>query len=244
MNYDLLILCHPKDYVKLNYCIDSCVRFLNPLPENIYVVSPDHMQGVALGKKIIHVFDDHAIPVTKSDLNYRRSNWIWKMMVNMFQNFTKNEYYLTVDCDLFFNKKHDLFENDKPVFFISDREQHHKPYFDFMEKWNGLTRQTDYTFINDFMMLNKSVCREILPDVKEFLNFCNNNLSEDCLMADYEMYGNHVEKYHKDMYISKSSKTKMLGRYANQPWSEQEIIECRNFMQDKDYDLFTIHSWT
>ena len=88
MKYDLLILSHPKDYVKLNYCVDSCVRFLNPPPERIYVVSPDYLEGVALSKNINHVFDDEAISVKKTDLNYRRFNWIWKMIF-----FYSNEFY-------------------------------------------------------------------------------------------------------------------------------------------------------
>lgn len=250
MKYDLLVLCHPKDYIKLKYCLNSCWDHLTPQPDNVYVVSPDNFSTWSSlhvdGPVIKHIFDDDAIPVTKKDINYRRANWIWKMLVNLFQDFTENDYYLTVDSDLIFNNTHELFIDEKPVFFISDRDQHHIPYFDFMAKWSGLKRQTNYTFINDFMMLNKNICREMLPDLDTFVDFCNKNLSEDCLLADYEIYGNYVEKHHKGTHHHIASKTKMFGKYVQQPWNEQEIIELISHMKNfqSQYDLFTIHSWT
>ena len=155
---------------------------------------------------------------------------------------------MCVDSDLFFNRPINLFDEEKPKFFISDREQHHQPYFDFMKKSHDLNKQVDHTFINDFMMFDRGICHEIigndLGNLAPLLSFCNRNLSDECLLSEFELYGNFVTKRHPDRYSKQNTKTKMFGRYANQPWSEQEIENYVSQMKDKDYDLFTIHSWT
>jgi len=240
MNYDLLVLTHPKDYVKLQYCLNSCMEFLNPKPDNIYMVSPNEI----VCDKITYIPDDKAIPVTKDQIKYRRANWIWKMLVNLFQDFTENDFYLTVDADVIFNRRQELFIDDKPVFFISDREQCHKPYFDFMDKWSGMERITDYTFINDFMMFDKKVCREMLPSLDAMVDFCNQNLSEDCLLADYEIYGNYVSWAYPDMYEAVFTKTQLNGKAAHIPWTPDEIESLITRNRITNLDLFTIHSWT
>ena len=240
MKYDLVILCHPKDYVKLEFCINSCLEFFNPKPDGIYIVSPDKFES----DQVFHVSDDEAIPIKKEDINYRRPNWIFQMFVNLFQDFTKNDLYMTVDSDVIFNRPQELFKNDKPVFFISDRDQHHLPYFDFMDKWSALERQVDYTFINDYMMMDKKVCREMLPDIDELLEFCNQNLSEDCLLADYEIYGNFAVLAYPNMYETEHTKTQLNGKYVQNPWSREEIQALIKQNSGADLDLFTIHSWT
>lgn len=240
MNYDLVILCHPKDYVKLEFCINSCLEFFNPKPEGIYIVSPDRVELDGL----IHVHDDKAIAIKKEDIKYRRPNWIFKMFVNLFQDFTQNDLYMTVDADVIFNRPQELFKDGKPVFFISDREQHHLPYFHFMDMWSGLEKQVSYTFINDYMMMDKGVCREMLPDIRALLDFCNKDLSEDCLLADYEMYGNFATWTYPDMYETVHTKTQLNGKYVQNPWTREEINKLVKINTEKDIDLFTMHSWT
>jgi hypothetical protein len=240
MNYDLIIPCHPKDYVKLQYCLGACIKHLNPTPQNVYLITPDGLSA----KNITGIKDDEAIGIQMSQINYRRPNWIFQMFVNLFQDFTENDLYMTVDSDVIFNREQKLFKDGKPIFFISDRDQHHIPYFDFMDKWSGLERQTDYTFINDYMMMDKRVCREMLPDINALLDFCNQNLSEDCLLADYEIYGNFVTWAYPEMYETSHTKTQMHGKYVHEPWTEAEIESAINHYSGKDLDLFTIHSWT
>jgi len=240
MNYDLVLLCHPKDYVKLEFCINSCLEFFNPKPDGIYVVSPHVIESPA----ITHIHDDDAIGIKKTDINYRRPNWIFQMFVNLFQDFTSNDLYMTVDSDVIFNRPQNLFVGEKPVFFISDRNQHHIPYFNFMDQWSGLERQTNYTFINDYMMLDKKICRDMLPDIKALLDFCNHSLSEECLLADYEMYGNFATWAYPDTYETRHTKTQLNGKYVQDPWSREEIQRLVTYNSNKDLDLFTIHSWT
>jgi len=240
MKYDLIVPAHPKDYVKLDFCLNSCLEYFNPKPENIYVITPDGLEG----NIITSIKDEDAIQISQSDIKYRRPNWIFQQFINLFQDFTKNDLYMSVDSDVIFNRNVDLFENSKPIFFISDREQHHIPYFTFMKQWGNLEKQVDYTFINDFMMFDKKICREMVPDIHELLGFCNEVLSEECLLAEFEIYGNYVTKHHKDKYVTKDSKTSMSGKYVQNPWTVDQIRNLILSHKDKDIDLFTIHSWT
>ena len=246
MKYDLVIPCHEKDFVKLKYCIQSCILFLNPEPEKIYVVSQRPFAHNI--ENIVHVYDHHAIRTDINSINYHRKNWIYQQFIKLGQDFTDNDMYMCVDSDLFFNRPMNLFDEEKPKFFISDREQHHQPYFNFMKKSHDLDKQVDHTFINDFMMFDRNICHEIIDNnfgnLAPLLSFCNRNLSDDCLLSEFELYGNFVTKHHPDRYSKQNTKTKMFGRYVNQPWAEQEISNCVSQMKDQDYDLFTIHSWT
>jgi hypothetical protein len=248
MNYDLIIPCHPKDYFKLKYCISSCVEFLNPKPQNIYIVSPNEFSFTSPSIPIHSIQDEFAIRTDINDINFQRKNWIYQQFIKLGQDFTKNDMYLCVDSDLFFNKPIELFDEDKPKFFISDREQHHQPYFNFMKISHDLDRQVDHTFINDFMMFDRSVCHEIigndLSNLSPLLGFCNKNLSDDCLLSEFELYGNYVSKHYPDLYAKQNTKTKMFGRHVNQPWNESEIDQYVKYMKDTDYDLFTMHTWT
>ena len=240
MNYDLVVLCHPKDYVKLEFCISSCLRFSNPKPDGIYIVSPDEIRS----EDIIHIHDDDAINIKKEDIKYRRPNWIYQQLIKLCQDFTKNDHYLCVDSDLVFNRTINLFDNEKSKFFISDRDQKHDPYFIFMKMAYDLSRQVGFTFINDFMMFNKSICREIVPNVEQFLELCNDNVSDGCLLSEFELYGNYVTKHYPELYSFKNTKTQTNGRFAHQPWHKEEIAKLVEANNDKDIDLFTIHSWT
>lgn len=240
MKYDLVIPCHPKDYIKLEFCLNSCLEHLSPIPENIYIVTPERFQTSSLKC----ITDDEAIPINKEDIKYRRQNWIYQQFIKLFQDFTQNDLYLCVDSDLIFNKKIELFQGDKPNFFISDRDQEHKPYFNFMDICYKLAKQTTHTFINDFMIFDKSVCREMAPNLNVFLDTANAVLSEDCLLSEFELYGNYVSRHHYKKYNTQYTKTYMLGKPASQAWDKNEIIDLLDQMKDTDFDLFTIHSWT
>jgi len=239
MKYDIIILSHPKDYVKIQYCISS-LRFAKQEPSNVYVVSPHPANGAG----IISITDDDAISVKKEDIKYRRSNWIYQQLVKLFQDFTEHDLYMCVDSDLIFNRPINVFKGDKPNFFISDRSQHHEPYFNFMNLYFGLSKQVDHTFINDFMVFDKNMCAEMIPDKGHLVLAINEVMSDDCLLSEFETYGNYITKNHPALYDSQPTKTKMHGRHSSAPWSVEEIEQIVIENRTKDVDLFTIHSWT
>jgi hypothetical protein len=239
VNYDLVIMCHPKDEVKLQFSLESCRKFLEPQPENIYVVSPIKL----CDSPVINILDEDAIRIKKDDIKFKRNNWIYQQFVKLFQDFTKNDKYLCVDSDLIFNQSVPI--GDCSTLFISDRNQCHLPYFLFMDKFCNLEKQVGFTFINDFMMFDKNICREVTGGIYRFLNFCNENLRDDCLLSEFELYGNYICRHYPELVKFKRTKTQLNGKPAHIPWLKSEIehlIEVNK--ENKSLDLFTIHSWT
>lgn len=242
MKYDLVLNAHTKDINKIPFCISSIKKYFDIQPENIYVVCPQKIEY----ENAICILDDQAIEIKKHEIQFKRPNWIFQQLLKICQNFTKNDIYMVVDSDVLFNRKISI----KQAFYISDREQHHDPYFKMM-KYLGVDKVFDQTFINDFMIFDKKICKEIVGDQKEFLNFLNKHFSDDCYLAEFELYGNYVLQHYPGLYDIIQTKVATLGKYIdptieayNTAWSEIEISKYIEFFKDKDIDLFTIHSWT
>jgi hypothetical protein len=115
-----------------------------------------------------------------------------------------------------------------------------------MQRAFGLDWEFDRTFINDFMMMDKSICREIIPDAHLFFNqFCKNGMSQDSHLAEYEVYGNYVVKHHPHRYGFQDTKTQLNGKdvWRGKQWWPHEIELLIQQNHNQDLDLFTIHSW-
>lgn len=237
--YDIVVLSHPKDYVKVSFCLDS-LRFLNPPPQNIYVVSPHLLKidGVTCMK------DEDAIFVKVDGIKFRRKNWIYQQLVKLIQDFTENDLYMCVDSDLIFNRELAVFKNEKPTFFISNRQQNHRPYFTFLEKYFDLMKQVSFTFINDFMMFDKNILKKMIPDKRKFVKDINEIVSDECLLSEFETYGNYVVKYFPDRYHMKQTQVYTRGKFLKEdPWTSDEIKQIVTDSAGLDIDLFTIHTW-
>ena len=240
IKYDAVVLSHPKDYVKVSFCLDS-LRFLNPSPQNIYVVSP-HLLKI---DSATCMKDEDAIFVKANDIKYRRKNWIYQQLIKLLQDFTENDLYMCVDSDLIFNRKLTVLKNDNPVFFISNREQRYPPYFAFTRQYLDLERQVPFTFINDFMMFDKNILKKMIPDKRKFVKDINEIVSDECLLSEFETYGNYVVKYFPDYYSMKQTQVLTHGKYLKEdPWTSDEIKRLVKNNSDKDIDLFTVHTWT
>jgi hypothetical protein len=236
MIYDLIISIAPKDINKVTYCLESINKFFSVQPQNTFLVSSYKIKI----KDTTHIYDNEATPFNKEKINFRRKGWIFQQLVKLFPSFIINEDYIVVDSDVIFNKNIDIGQN----FYISDREQCHSPYFEFMKHF-GIEKVFPYTFINDFMVFNQKICQEMTGPPIDFFEKMNMLMSETCYPAEFEMYGNFVMNKYPNLYGIKYQKTKLHGKYvAEDHWSDEEIKSLINDMSDKDFDLFTIHSWT
>ena len=240
IKYDVVLLSHPKDYVKIPFCLES-LRFLNPAPSNVYAVSPHllKLDGVTCMK------DEDALFIKTDDIKYRRKNWIYQQLIKLLQGFTENDLYMCVDSDLIFNRELTVLKNEKPTFFISNREQHYPAYFTFTKQYLDLEKQVPFTFINDFMMFDKNILEKMIPDKRKFVNDVNEIVSDTCLLSEFETYGNYVVKYFPEHYNMKQTKVLTHGKFFEEdPWTSDEIKELVENNVDEDIDLFTIHTWT
>ncbi len=192
--------------------------------------------------------------------NFRRPPWIYQQFVKLFQDVTTTDNYLVVDADLIINRPLDLLVGGKPKFFMGV-DQNHQPYFNMSEETFGFGREYPHSFISEIMMFNKGISRRILAEF--FINhelehsfatmtyeeavellylFVCKKACENWIPADYELYGNFVEKHFKDRYVKVPLKTNLKGK-LQQNWTDEELEEYIIDMKGKDYDTFTAHTW-
>lgn len=237
MQYDVLIPVAPKDYNKVPFVVES-LRYLEPQPQNIYVVSPDGIQV----KDTIGYCDYEVLSLDPLQSKYYRPQWVFQQFIKLFQDVTKESLYLVVDSDLIFNRKFDVFPKGRTFFLGID--QNHKPYFNLMKQLFGFGRVYPHSFISEVMLFDKSVTQEIAPSVESlYSEVCEliDTRGQNYLIADYELYGNYVTEYFPQLYSIKYIKTKLSGLYAQ--WNDDMVYNIITSMSSQDYDTFTIHTW-
>lgn len=235
MKYDLIISAAPKDIYKIPYCLESTRKHFSIQPENTFIVCPyrTRIDGT------IHIGDEHATPFNKNEINFHRQGWIFQQLIKLFPSFVKNDYYFVTDSDVIFTKPLTI----EPAFWISDREQHHQPYFNFMQHFD-IQKVVDHTFINDFMLFDRDICQEMTGPPLDFFEKMNKLLSDDCFPAEFEMYGNYVEKKYPGVYKKIQQKVETNGVFYPNNWEQEDIERLIEKHKHTDIDLFTIHTWT
>lgn len=238
MKYDLVVPTAPKDYIKISECITRANTYLYPKPQNIYIVAKNKIK-IACVETII---ESSALPIKVEDIKYRRAPWIYQQIIKLCQDFTECDNYLCMDSDIFLNKTIEVFTDGKPNFFKT-RPQYHQPYFTFMKKIFDLERVWPETFIADITFFKKEICREIIPNIQDFVRRLNEIISDDCLLGEPELYGNYIQKNYPGSYNFSDLKMHSLGRYLPDQWSQSDIeYELRNL--PKEFDALALHSWT
>ena len=217
--YDVIIRSGQKDIHKLPQVIKS-LRFLNPQPEMIYlinregIVPPAHQNDV----KFRGIRDDIVFPDCDRDYISYRKNWLFGVMMSLFQNVTQNDFYFDVNSDVFFTAPLDLFTSEgKPIFFVSPQHEHyHEPYFAFSRKMFDIERQGNDSFIMDYTMYNKSISRDILKKYGSFNDFFKEAckiITDVCYPADSELFANWCLKHNPDMYaVQRDIQTIIVGK--------------------------------
>jgi hypothetical protein len=217
--YDALIKAHSKDYMKLKLVIDS-IKYLNPQPENIILISPDgFVPAEYMEDKRIKSYTDFQIfpNCDRNRLRYR-PNWCYASTMAVFQDVTPNDFFLDIQCDNFFVKEINLFdENDKPIFFVSPQCRHYyQPYFDYNKAMFGEGRRmgTEWgigwedSLIIGWMMYNKTIAKEILAlygGIDKFYDKACAVINDTCHPSEQDLFPNWVLPKHPDMYVIKKN---------------------------------------
>ena len=209
--YDVVIKAKPQDYHKLALVVSS-LDFLNPTPQNIYIISPTGYQpkGTVFDSKIVAVRDDEVTPRIDKSRLIHRPNWNWVNLVSILQEFTENDLYLDIQSDNFFTRPIDLFdESGRPKIFQSTandvNNNGHRPYFTFSEKVFGIEKVSyGYSYIIEFLMYDRRLLRQLFDErfksYEDMIETVYANVTNDSYPADQEIFGNLVERYHHDKY--------------------------------------------
>lgn len=229
--YDIVIKSHPKDYYKLQLVIES-LGFLNPEPENIYILTPDgfYPKNTSFDSKIIYISDDQVTPIIDRNRLKQRPNWNWINIVSLFQTFTENDLYFDIQADNFFLKPLNLFDDSgRPRLFQSSENginnEGHRPYFQFSERVFNLPKMNKgYSYIIEFLMYDRKILKKLFDGYSSFdiiLEKIYTSIDAESYPADQEIFGNLVEKYFLDNYeIVPNFPIKIKGSHIAPSYSE------------------------
>lgn len=246
--FDILILSAEKDFNKIKFVYES----INKNVENfnkIYCITNVNVIDSLKISNIGYYNDNDVVDFDFSKFKgnvLRRKGWYVQQYIKLFQNVTSCDY-LVVDSDIFFNRKINIYDNNKPSFFFG-RDQYHLPYFNFMKMMLDLDKVYNYSFINEIMYFKKEYIQKMLDllgiDIKGFFDLSVeilNKINHDAGMSEYELYGNFVTKYFPDSYQYKKIKTYLGGKHEK--WNDFEIANYMKMFENQDFDIVSMHTW-
>ena len=153
-----------------------------------------------------------------------RAGWYFQQFIKL--SISKLNYisnlYLIWDADAVVLKPINFLTKGNKIYLEKNKE-YHKPYFDILEKLIGLEKQTNYSFIAEYLLFNKEIVNTIISKIstkEEWWDEILDNIDSDNLsksgFSEYELYGNYIYKYHKNSFeirnLNKSRKgVKLLG---------------------------------
>ena len=242
-NFDILIVCHQKDFQKLSMVISSVKSNIVGF-DKIHIIS----NGKLLSddpQLVIHNEKD-ILNVDLSKIKYRPT-WIYQQLLKLLQTVTK-QWYLVIDADTIITRQISPIENGNAKFYFNQNNQNYKPYFEFSEKLK-VPKSEDNTFISEIMLFNRDYVKELfsmneLNTTEDILKFIYENVDESSQLSEYELYGNFIEKYHPNEYEDKYIQSWGFGEGSHDEtfWNEQRMKVIYE-VYGKRYDVMSFHSY-
>jgi hypothetical protein len=246
--YDIVIVSHEKDFNNIKYIVEHCNK--NLTFDSIHLIITDRVPYndlellQTLTESPIHIhLENDVLKIDKSRLSHR-PNWIYQMLLKIFQDVTINDDFLVIESDCIILNKLNFFNGNKTIFYLG-RDHHHQEYYNFNKKLLGIGREYNHSFISEFMMYNKKVIKELLSKAKcnsvaDFLELIYLYVNTDCYPSDYDLYGNFYYSNYPDNFETKVLNFNMSGQY-DKYWSDEEIKQLIQTHQGKDSISF--HCW-
>lgn len=250
--YDIFLCSAPKDYNKLPLVLKQLTENLTgyeeihlctpkPLPKEMYDPIAKYPVHYHLDKEVLD------IPINKCKY---RPPWIYQQYLKLFQNVTKNDYYMVCDCDLLLINKFDVWDNGHPVWHYGWEQNHHQ-YYDFSEKMFGFGRVVPHTYIGDNGFYNKKMVSRMIQSrhysVKEFIEESFNVITKDCYPCEQDLYAGYCYTVDPTMYVAKQLKLKAIGREHKDPnqqmWTHEDIKREILMARSQGYAAIAMHSW-
>ena len=249
--YDIVIVAHEKDFNNIKYIVEYSEKNLNF--DSVHLILSERKEFEDLEKlksltdRPIYIHKETDVLMVDKNRISHRPNWIYQMLLKMFQNVTLNDNFLIIEADCVILSKLDFFNDDKTIIYLT-RDQYHEQYFNF-NKLFGFDREYNYSFISEFIMYDKKIINDMLSrfncnSVNDFLEILYNNTNSNCYLADYEFYGNFCYKYHREKLEFKNLAWDLTGKYSDgtfPSWSDSEIDEL--IQKNSDKDVISFHTW-
>ena len=247
--YDVLMPLAEKDFNKFRFAYESIVKYLDGFTD-IHCISPTRIPQHLRISGVYYSLDAEVIDFDFSVFKDRikaRTGWYRQQFIELFQEVTRDDYLVT-DSDNIYIKKIDVYRNGKPLFLLGE-DQNHTPYFRLTEKLFGFGREFPYSYINEIMLFKRAIIKELVASTglsnDGFFQLVTDELNktqENSGMAQYEIYGNYVEKYHRGLYGYQY--LPFINKNKHREWTDNEIEgEIRKYT-NTDYTMIKMHTWT
>jgi len=245
--YDIVIVAHNKDFNKIKYVIEYAEKNLNDFESYHLILTNHEFLELDILKtktnKTIFLHNEQDVIKLDFDKVCYRPNWIYQILLKMFQNVTKNDNFLILEADGIINKKLSFFKDDKTILYLG-RDAYHHPYFNYNNLLN-IKNRYPYCLISEVMMYDKKMIKNLLnhcdcENIQDFIEkYIYNNLSDTCYPADYELYGNFLFNFYPNNILFEKFNYSLNGMHRI--IKDIEIEDIININLDHDYISF--HTW-
>lgn len=243
---DMIIPAAAKDYSKLPHVIAAVREFISVDTIHVIAPSPEDI-GHEWANVVLHS-DSEVLPYDRSRLSYR-PNWIFQMLLKVFQDVTRHDWFLVMDADIIASRPIPLWTpGGKPILYLG-RDQCHGAYFCFNENVLGFGKIYPWSFLSECTLYSKSLVREMLGYCDLTLDAFWEKVVETttvlCCPGDAELYGSYVVHEQADLYEIRHLNATLGGRYGSHVWTDEEIRAEIQRVRTRcsGVHLISLHSW-
>lgn len=242
--YDVLLVCHPKDYKMLPFVVNGIQQNLQGY-NKIHLVINNIDDVPCLYKNVIVHNEQEVLPVELNKIKHR-PNWIYQQLIKLLQNITIDNY-LVIDCDTIICKNISIYNDQKTPYFFFSADQYHEQYFKFIKKYFKIDKVHNHSFISEIMLFHRPFVKEMftsidLFDQNKIFEFFYNTITKEEYISEFELYGNFVMTRHCNSYDKKNINSISAGNFDHNFWNSDKISNI--LASNSQPDVITLHTWT
>jgi len=250
---DVFLPVAPKDLFRSRLVIKYLTRHVNNI-NNIHICTPTPVLPIfeknELEYNVQYHLDSEILPYVVPQKWKFRPNWILQQFLKLFQDVTNTDYYITIDSDVIVTNQLNFFENTNPIWYYGE-DQCESQYFNFNKSMFNLPRKASHTYIGDIGFFNKNIVKHLIEysglTKEQIIEQSYNIITNTCHLSEFELYGNFIETFYPDLYITKRLKALKNGKFQFNPyetnWNLEETLQLIQKGTIEKYDVVNMHSW-
>lgn len=183
------------------------------------------------------------------EMSHRFGWYLQQFLKWEYAQLIKEKYYLIWDADTILLENCHFFNNSQQTFNLAN--EHHKPYFNTIEKLIGIKKQLKSSFISQYMVMDVSLLKSLINEImknntdnthwylKVIKSLDKRNPSE---FSEYETYGNYILSLKlPNKSVLKNDKWFRYGSEILIPTSITTNIELESKFKGYQYVAFERH---
>jgi hypothetical protein len=229
LEIDVVIPCVDKDVDTLPYVIESVRTHIKHPINKIFIIAPKSKMILEVCKKkeVLFIDEDTVLQIRKKDIKYKvngtdRSGWLYQQLLKLGAiSLTDMAHYLVLDADTVFISDQ-VFEY-KNLILLDCSDEHHRPYFDFIERTLDFETKCPVSFVSHHSLIRKCLLQDLQKRLENKYNCfwyeaIINNIDQNQLssFSEYETYGHFIYKHHRSQVY--------VEYWSNESISRRDIV--------------------